>query len=64
MYVLYTDDSILAGPDEREIDDIINDIRSIGLDITDEGDIQDFLGIHIQKRPDGTIKLSQPHLID
>ena len=64
MYVLYTDDSILAGPSEEEINDIIADIKSIGLDITEEGDIQDFLGIHIERQSDGTIKFSQPHLID
>ena len=63
MFDLYTDDSILAGPSEQEIKDIISDIRSIGLDITEEGDIQDFLGIHIEKKSDGTIKLSQRHLI-
>ena len=64
MYVLYTDDSILAGPDEAEIQKIIEDIRGIGLNITEEGDIQDFLGINISKMEDGKIHLSQPHLID
>jgi len=64
MYVLYTDDSILAGPNEDEINEIIRDIKAIGLNITEEGDIQDFLGIHIQRMNDGKIKLSQPHLID
>jgi Reverse transcriptase (RNA-dependent DNA polymerase) len=47
MYVLYTDDSILAGPDKAEIDKVIDDIRKAKLDITVEGDIQDFLGINI-----------------
>ena len=64
MYVLYTDDSILAGPDEQEINDIIKDIKRVGLNITEEGDIQDFLGINISKSEDGRIHLSQPHLID
>ena len=27
MYVLYTDDSIIAGPDQNEIDDIIKQIE-------------------------------------
>ncbi len=64
MHVLYTNDSILAGPNEEEINNIINDKKSIGLDITEEGDIQDFLGIHIKQRTDGTMKFSQPHLIN
>ena len=64
VYLLYTDDSILAGPDKKEIDRIIRDIQSIGLNITVEGDLQDFLGINIKKQEDSSIHLNQPHLID
>ena len=63
VYVLYTDDSILAGPDKNEIDQIVKDIKAAKLDITDEGDIQDFLGINISIKK-GEIHLAQPHLID
>mmetsp|Transcript_4496 Transcript_4496/g.5066 ORF Transcript_4496/g.5066 Transcript_4496/m.5066 type:complete len:127 (-) Transcript_4496:73-453(-) len=34
IYVLYTDDSILAGPDEKELENIMEDIEKAGLDIT------------------------------
>ena len=64
MYVLYTDDSILAGPDEAEVNQAIQDIRDAKLDITIEGDIQDFLGVNIIRKEDGTVHLTQPHLID
>lgn len=64
IYILYTDDSILAGPNKREIDQIILDIQRAGLNITKEGDIKDFLGVNINKRSDGSIELTQPHLID
>jgi hypothetical protein len=64
MYVLYTDDSILAGPNLSEIDQAIKDIQAAKLDITIEGDLQDFLGINIEKKQDGSIHLTQPHLID
>ena len=64
MYVLYTDDSLLAGPDQKEIDQIIVDLQKANLNITDEGDIQDFLGINITMRKDKSILLTQPHLID
>jgi hypothetical protein len=50
MYVLYTDDSILAGPDKAKIDKVIADIQKAKLDITVEGDIQDFLGINIDRK--------------
>ena len=64
MYVLYTDDSLLAGPDKGEIDQIIKDLKKANLNITDEGDIQDFLGVNISMKKDGTVHLTQPHLID
>lgn len=64
LYALYTDDSILAGPSKQEVDKIIKQMREIKLDITDEGDVEDFLGVNIEKLPNGKIKLSQPHLID
>ena len=55
IYVLYTDDSILAGPDKKEIDQIIEQIKAAKLDITVEGDIQDFLGVNITRKGDGSI---------
>jgi hypothetical protein len=64
MYALYTDDSILAGPDEKEIEQIIIDLQAAKLNITDEGDLEDFLGIQIECKADGTIHLTQPHLIN
>lgn len=64
MYVLYTDDSILAGPDPDEIDKIIAKMKRAKLDITIEGDLEDFLGVNIDRKEDGTIHLTQPHLID
>ena len=64
IYVLYTDDSLIAGPDKNEIEQIIQDIRNAKLNITDEGDIRDFLGINIEMTEDGSVKLTQPHLID
>jgi hypothetical protein len=42
---LYADDSILAGPDQNEIEKAIEDIKAAGLDITVAGDFQDFSGV-------------------
>ena len=64
IYVLYTDDSILAGPDKDEIYQCIEDIKKAKLNITVEGDIQDFLGVRITRNNDGTITFAQPHLVD
>lgn len=64
VYLLYTNDSILAGPNRKEIDDAIADIKRAKLQITEEGNIQDFLGVHISRKEDGTVHLTQLHLID
>ena len=52
VYVLYTYDSILEGPALAKINETIDAIRKAGLKITDEGTIEDFLGVNIDKRPD------------
>jgi len=54
MYVLCTDDSILVGPDKDELKQVIADIKSAGLDVTEEGDIEDFLGVNIDRVDDDT----------
>jgi len=64
IHVLHTDDSVLAGPDKTEINQVIQDIRDAKLDITVEGDIQDFLGVNIQQQENGKIVFTQPHLVD
>jgi Reverse transcriptase (RNA-dependent DNA polymerase)/GAG-pre-integrase domain len=63
IFVLYTDDSILAGPDNQELEDIIQEMKSVGLNLTVEGDISDFLGVQIDRVNSSTFNLSQPHLI-
>lgn len=47
-----------------KINQIVEDLKKVKLDITDEGDIQDFLGVNITMKEDGTIHLTQSHLID
>jgi Reverse transcriptase (RNA-dependent DNA polymerase) len=65
LYVLYTDDSLLAGPDKDEIQQINDELQTKAkLSITVEGDLADFLGVNIQRMKDGTIHMSQPHLIE
>ena len=62
LFVLYTDDSILTGPDSSELDQTIQRMIEAGLNITVEGNISDFLGVQIQREGD-VFHLSQPHLI-
>ena len=64
VYTLYTDDHILARPDPDEIDDILKLMRKAKLGITEEGTLENFLGVNIGRKSDGIIHLTQPHLID
>lgn len=63
MYILYTDDSILAGPDDKELQRILQLIQSTGLNITTDSGIDDFLGVTIERSDNGTIQLTQRRLI-
>ena len=63
IYILYTDDSIITGPSNTDIDDAINAIKATGLEMTDEGEISDFLGVRVSTDKNCTT-LSQEHLID
>jgi hypothetical protein len=62
VFMLYVDDGIFAGPDKKEIDDLIEGLKG-EFKITDEGDLTEYLGVLVEKQADGRTKLSQPHLI-
>ena len=63
VFVLYTDDSILAGPNEDELNQIVEEMSRSGLNLTIEGELSDFLGVKIERLSNGNFKMSQPHLI-
>ena len=63
IYVLYVDDSILMGPNPKELDSLIQQMRDASLDLTVEGDVSDFLGVNVEYKKDGTVHLTQPQLI-
>jgi hypothetical protein len=66
--LIYTDDGILTGENDCDIDKVIDLMKKPiddhrAFDLTDEGKITDYLGVTVSQEADGTIKLSQPHLI-
>jgi hypothetical protein len=63
MFMVYTDDGIFCGPDKEEIDQCMQELGK-RFDITNEGDIDEYLGVKVTRMPDRTISLAQPHLID
>ena len=66
IFLVYIDDCIVFGPDDRVIDDVVTDLRNSSQNFTvdDQGEVGDFLGIQVLKRDDGSIILTQPHLIN
>ena len=64
MYTLYTDDSILAGQDPQEINEVIAQMRKVKLDITIEGTPANFLRVNIDRKLNGAIHITQLHLTD
>lgn len=63
VFMVYTDDGIFCGPDQSEISQCMTELGA-RFEITDEGDLDEYLGVKVTRMPDGTITLSQPHLID
>jgi hypothetical protein len=63
IFMVYTDDGIFCGPDKADIDNCMTELGQ-RFEITDEGDIDEYLGVKVTRKDDGTIELTQPHLID
>jgi hypothetical protein len=62
ILLVYGDDVILCGPSSKDIDNIIASLKE-GFDVTDKGEIDDYLGVKVTQPTKDTIKLRQPHLI-
>jgi len=62
IFIVYTDDTILLGPDKKEIEMLLKKIGNI-FKIEDQGDLGDYLGIKIERHKDGTLEWTQPTLI-
>ena len=66
MIVLtYVDDCIIVGPSMKDIDYFVASMKygSENFVLTDEGDINKFLGIEMTQLDDKRFKISQPFLI-
>lgn len=63
LIIIYTDDTIVTGPDTKEIDQAIADIGK-KFKITSQPTVSDFLGVKIVRDiPNNQILLTQPQLI-
>ena len=59
----YVDNCWILHPDQQEVD-LFYDELGKPFDITDEGELNDFLGINVTRQGDGTVELTQPKLIE
>ena len=63
MVVQYVDDCGIAAPNQKRIDQFVNDLRLLNFELTQEESFSEFLGIKFEKLPDGSIKCTQQGLI-
>ena len=63
IILIYVDDVILVGPDDKEINDIVKEMAGT-FKITDEGTLADYLGVKIRKDEQGNMTLTQGHMIE
>ncbi len=61
IFIVYTDDTILLGPDKKEIESIYKKLDAT-FKIEDQGDLSDYLGIKFIRNSDGAMEWSQPTL--
>jgi Reverse transcriptase (RNA-dependent DNA polymerase) len=62
--VCYVDDIIMAAKDATKLDELVKNLAETS-DLTDEGELENFLGIKVDRSPDGkTFTLTQPLLIE
>ena len=63
LLVLYADDAALFSPNSAAINPEITSLKQ-SFELTNEGELQDYLGTWLTKHPDGWIELQQKKMID
>ena len=64
IIIMYVDDCVIISKSEGEANKIMEEVKQQGLKLTDEGSMETYLGIQIEKQEGGDFTLSQPFLID
>jgi hypothetical protein len=62
--LIYVDDTLLYADDMQAIDDCIAALRNAGMGLEVEDDVAGFLGVHIDRKDDGKILMTQMGLTD
>ena len=60
--IVYVDDTLFFSPKQEHIEEVITGLKTCDLELEVENSVAGFLGVHIDRREDGTIKLTQEGL--
>jgi Reverse transcriptase (RNA-dependent DNA polymerase) len=63
MFVVYVDDGILISPFKKHIENELKVLQQV-FNISVEGDINDYVGVKIERTSEGTIRMTQLQLIN
>ena len=64
IIILYVDDCIIMLLTKAEADRLFDELEQRGYTLTEEGTIEDYLGIMIDHNDNGSFCISQPFLIE
>ena len=64
IIVLYVDDCIILSRTKAEANQLFKEIENQGFAVTDEGTMEQYLGMQIDRNNDGTFRVSQPFLLE
>ena len=64
IIILYVDDCVIISKSKQQADDIFNELQKRKFKLTDEGTMEEYLGIHIDHNDDGSFRMSQSFLIE
>jgi hypothetical protein len=61
--LVYVDDTLFFAENDEDITAVIESPKKAGMELEVEDDVAGFLGVHIDRRKDGTIHLTQTGLL-
>ena len=63
IMVLYVNDACIISPDKCKIQEEIKSLQK-DFDLTDDGELKDYIGTRFEYHNDGSITLTQPRMIE
>ena len=61
IFIVYIDNACIISSDLEDIESAINSLP-LDYNLTDEGNLLDYLGAHFDHKPDGSVSLTQPRM--